>query len=645
MGPEVSVEEVRRLHKGIGRLTSFVRRRRKLLASFSALLALGSIVGFIAVGTPAIAKANLDLEQCANLDSVCDSTHPAQWQNGNLNHNNSKYVEGQSIPYRSIIDGLTPGATYQLLIEWDTTQSGKHAIDYLTSFDRTVTNADPCVSVTCGASSTLAIPNDPNVTGAGVVPPAGQVFTAYGATFPTPGTEVSNTGNLCGAATCTVTSNPTPFLLTGDYGGASHTSTRVYFTATSTTAVLSWGGHIATRLDWGVDGSAVSISGSPYHMRVHEFTCSDTENCSVGNMDRSLESAAVVFGASITVTKQATKEGPTSFGFTAGPAPLGAFNLVDDGTNAATRSFTGITDFTTYTVAEQGTTGWILQSIDCSTGAPNGGSWHVDGGAAVIDLREGENVTCTFTNSPAPVRSIDLTKTAAPTKYVTAGDVITYTYVVTNPGETAIGPTQFTITDNRIDEGLPFACGPAATTLVVGGSVTCTHDYVVTAADIDAGTVVNTAAAGGDGLTSPVRTATVTRTVVPPTSTTTTTTEPTTTTTTTLPGTTTTFAATATTPPATTTSSSTSTSTTSTSTTTSVPKTTTTAAAPELQVIGVPTTSAPESDFLVLFPNELPRTGRSVNWILIIGAALLIVVGSVVGFANNRSNNKKGTIR
>jgi LPXTG-motif cell wall-anchored protein len=45
----------------------------------------------------------------------------------------------------------------------------------------------------------------------------------------------------------------------------------------------------------------------------------------------------------------------------------------------------------------------------------------------------------------------------------------------------------------------------------------------------------------------------------------------------------------------------------------------------------------------------LPRTGRSVNWILIIGAALLLIIGSVVGFTNNRlnnrSNNKKGIIR
>jgi LPXTG-motif cell wall-anchored protein len=63
--------------------------------------------------------------------------------------------------------------------------------------------------------------------------------------------------------------------------------------------------------------------------------------------------------------------------------------------------------------------------------------------------------------------------------------------------------------------------------------------------------------------------------------------------------------------------------------------------APELQVIGIGTTStiAPETDFLVLFPNELPRTGRSVNWILVIGAALLLIIGSVVGFANGRFNN------
>ena len=59
-------------------------------------------------------------------------------------------------------DGLQPGATnHTVQIEWDTTQGSKHAIDYLTTFSRTVANANPCLGVSgClpGSFDTEAIP-------------------------------------------------------------------------------------------------------------------------------------------------------------------------------------------------------------------------------------------------------------------------------------------------------------------------------------------------------------------------------------------------------------------------------------------------------------------------------------------------------
>src|SRR4029078_5964074 len=62
----------------------------------------------------------------------------------------------------------------------------------------------------------------------------------------------------------------------------------VTFTATSSTVVLAWGGHIASHIDWGAGNSAGAISGSPYHMRLL-----DLDNDGLGNMDRSLAAAAV----------------------------------------------------------------------------------------------------------------------------------------------------------------------------------------------------------------------------------------------------------------------------------------------------------------------------------------------------------------
>jgi hypothetical protein len=63
------------------------------------------------------------------------------------------------------------------------------------------------------------------------------------------------------------------------------------------TVVLAWGGHIASRGDWGFDGggvpdSAGGISGSPYHTRFIEL-CPAGQACGGGNQDRSLSAAAV----------------------------------------------------------------------------------------------------------------------------------------------------------------------------------------------------------------------------------------------------------------------------------------------------------------------------------------------------------------
>ncbi len=101
----------------------------------------------------ALANPSADLDQCGNggmlnpteNDPACD---PREWVNGNLGPSKAHYLEGDSIPYRLKFDNLGTGATiHTVTIEWDTTKSGTHAIDYLTTYDRTVTTADPCASV------------------------------------------------------------------------------------------------------------------------------------------------------------------------------------------------------------------------------------------------------------------------------------------------------------------------------------------------------------------------------------------------------------------------------------------------------------------------------------------------------------------
>ena len=83
--------------------------------------------------------------------------------------------------------------------------------------------------------------------------------------------------------------------------------------------------------------------------------------------------------------------------------------------------------------------------------------------------------------------ALTLVKTATPGTYSAVGDVISYSYMVTNSGNvTLAGP--FTVSDNKAT----VTC-PADTSLAVGASITCTASYVVTQADLDAGSVTNTA--------------------------------------------------------------------------------------------------------------------------------------------------------
>jgi Prealbumin-like fold domain len=291
--------------------------------------------------------------------------------NGNLGSSKAKYLEGDSIPYRLRFSNLSL-SSHKVTIEWDTTQSGKHALDYLTSFNRTVAAADPCAGVSgCGGTpSTFAIPADPNVTGDGVTPVAGK-FTLYNGTI----TAVS------------------PYTLTGPYSGNSSTRITITFTATTASPVLAWGGHIAKRIDWGSGYSAVAISGSPYHTRLIDLDGGG------GNQDRSLSSDAVIFPGSIAIVKKAVPQGSTSFSYTASPAPLSNFALVDDGTSANTKAFSNITTFQSYTVTEANASGWTLTGITCAVTSPNGGTQTQAGSTETINLKEGENVTCTYTNT------------------------------------------------------------------------------------------------------------------------------------------------------------------------------------------------------------------------------------------------------
>src|SRR6266853_2600022 len=265
------------------------------------------------------------LDQCANggVGTPIVACTGSNWQNGNVNGNQAQYLEGQSVPYRMRFGSLATGlaTVHTVKIQWDTTKGGKHALDYVTTWTRNVlAGSDPCFGVT-GCSSTtssttyhitsIPIPIDPKVAAG----PDGVSGTSDDITQ-APGAFTLFGGTITGVS---------GYTLTGAYTGDSSTSISITFTADVATPVLSWSGHISSRVNWGQTSSAISISGSPYHTRLV------TLDGSGGNQDRALATSAVIFPGQIIIAKSASPQSSTAFPFTS--SDFGNFSLVDDGSN------------------------------------------------------------------------------------------------------------------------------------------------------------------------------------------------------------------------------------------------------------------------------------------------------------------------
>jgi hypothetical protein len=218
---------------------------------------------------------------------------PAQWQNGNVNSQHAHFVEGYSIGYRSVITNLTPGTYIEMDLEFDTRHGSANALDFLTYYS----NLDP---VYAGMPSHEDLWGhhppliDPlvgyNNMGAPqyitILPPstaAMQFFNEFHADNPN-----MDRITIWGGTPAAV--SPFEYINEGPLVDAtSSTSFRIKFTATQSTVIIAWGGHIAREQDWGPGNSAGGISGSPYHMRLLDWNIGN-----LGNMDRSMQAAAIL---------------------------------------------------------------------------------------------------------------------------------------------------------------------------------------------------------------------------------------------------------------------------------------------------------------------------------------------------------------
>ena len=184
---------------------------------------------------------------------------------------------------------------------------------------------------------------------------------------------------------------------------------------------------------------------------------------------------------------------------------------------SATTGLTTLSSATTYTLTDvmaAGSTSVIGQyasSISCTN--TNAGSATVlpfgSGTSFSVTPVNGDVITCTITNT-AGTATLGLTKTT-PSTNVVLGNVITYTYSVTNTGSLPL--TNVTVTDPMA--GLSaITCAPAqGSTLASGATMSCTATYTVTQADVDAGSIINTGTVTGKDPSNNTITKTASKTV------------------------------------------------------------------------------------------------------------------------------------
>ena len=109
---------------------------------------------------------------------------------------------------------------------------------------------------------------------------------------------------------------------------------------------------------------------------------------------------------------------------------------------------------------------------------------------------------------PAP--DLRLRKSATPGTYAAVGDVISYAYRVTNSGNVRLaGPVS--VADDQVGVDCPAvtSVGDGDAYLDPGEELVCSASHSVTQADLNRGSITNTATATADGVSSPADTATV----------------------------------------------------------------------------------------------------------------------------------------
>lgn len=250
-----------------------------------------AVTAVLLAAAPALAQS-ADLRHVRN-GGLNNPVSPGEWVNGSLNATQAHYLEHYSVPYRVLITGLSTGAgnPHSLVIEWDIKKGGKHALDFITHYNRLEPH-DPVFGHPAEVIDPLAGLNPANFTLSPPVP-ADIIPAPSSAGSPVPN-QPANAFNALPVNERRIT------IYNGTITGLSYvsedspgvtngsSSLKIDFIANSSSVLILWGGHIASSEVWGAGNSAAQIPGASYHTRLISLDGAPT-----GHQDRSLSAQAV----------------------------------------------------------------------------------------------------------------------------------------------------------------------------------------------------------------------------------------------------------------------------------------------------------------------------------------------------------------
>ena len=143
----------------------------------------------------------------------------------------------------------------------------------------------------------------------------------------------------------------------------------------------------------------------------------------------------------VVIVKDATPADDTAFSFTENILSTG-FTLMDPSDD--TETFTDVPTGS-YTVTEDGETGWTLDDITCDDANSTG---NTGTGAATINVEKDETVTCTFSNS-RDTGTVVIVKSATPADDTPFG----FTENIVGPGFSLMDPSDDTKTFSNVPTG------------------------------------------------------------------------------------------------------------------------------------------------------------------------------------------------